>query len=101
MGWTKMAFAVTLLRLSEGVTKAFIWFIIISLNVTTIISAAVPWMQCVPLAKTWDGTLPGTCWAPKVGTKIWIGMGGSSHLFPVSPLEILLPRRRIYVKPFH
>jgi hypothetical protein len=75
-GWTKMAFAATLLRLTEGFTKRFVWFIIISLNVTTIISALVPWIQCEPIAKTWDPTLPGTCWAPKVGTKIWIGMGG-------------------------
>lgn len=77
MGWTKIAFAVTLLRLSEGMMRAFLWFIIISLKVTTIVSAAVPWIQCVPIAKTWDVALPGKCWAPQVGTKIWIGMGGS------------------------
>jgi len=82
LGWTKTAFAATLLRLTDGVTKSFVWFILVFTNITTIISAAVPWMQCDPLAKTWDPALPGSCWAPKVGTKIWIGMGGSSILFP-------------------
>jgi hypothetical protein len=77
LGWTKTAFAVTLLRLTTGMTKSFVWFIIISVNITTIVSAAVPWIQCNPIAKTWTPDMPGTCWAPKVGTKIWIGTAGS------------------------
>ncbi|KAK4213408.1 hypothetical protein QBC37DRAFT_423055 [Rhypophila decipiens] len=81
LGWTKTAFAITLLRLTEGITRTFVWFIIISLNVTTIISGLVPWIQCSPLEKTWDPmTREGQCWAPKVGTKIWIGMGAYSAL---------------------
>ncbi|KAF2280142.1 uncharacterized protein EI97DRAFT_429900, partial [Westerdykella ornata] len=82
IGWSKTAFAVALLRLTTGLTRSSVWFIIISLNITTIISALVPWIQCAPLAKTWDPAIPGTCWAPKVGTKIWIGMGGLFIFFP-------------------
>ncbi|KAK1832541.1 hypothetical protein QBC39DRAFT_244672, partial [Podospora conica] len=75
-GWTKTSFGITLLRLTNGRTKAFIWFCIISINVTTIISAIIPWAQCVPLSKTWDPHMTGGwCWAPRVGTKIWIGLG--------------------------
>lgn len=79
LGWTKTAFAVTLLRLTEGLTRRSVWFIIISLNITTILSGLVPWIQCSPLQKTWNPVVEGTCWAPKVGTKIWIGMGGMSY----------------------
>ena len=88
LGWTKTAFAVTLLRLTAGMARAFVWFVIASLNVMAIVSALVPWIQCKPLAKTWDGAVPGTCWAPQVGTKVWIGMGGSfpsPNLAPVFP----------------
>jgi len=82
MAWTKTAFAVTLLRLTAGWTRSFVWFIIISLNVTTIVSASIPWIRCKPLAKTWDRALPGTCWAPMVGTKIYISMGGWFRFLP-------------------
>ncbi|SPO05355.1 uncharacterized protein DNG_08042 [Cephalotrichum gorgonifer] len=80
MGWTKTAFAVTLLRLTSGMTKRFVWFIIISLNVITLISAAIPWIQCAPVSKTWDPSVTGGCWAPMVGIKIWIAMGAYSGL---------------------
>lgn len=74
---TKTAFAATLLRLTTNKTKALVWAIIISMNISMGFSAAVPWIQCKPLAKGWDNSIPGTCWAPKVGTKIWIATGGS------------------------
>ncbi|KAK4244240.1 hypothetical protein C7999DRAFT_35391 [Corynascus novoguineensis] len=81
MGWTKTAFGVTLLRLTTNWTRKFVWFIIISLNVTTAISAAIPWIQCQPLNKAWLGdSIPGSCWAPGVGTKIWIALGAYSAL---------------------
>ncbi|KAK4154612.1 hypothetical protein C8A00DRAFT_42613 [Chaetomidium leptoderma] len=80
MGWTKTAFAVTLLRLTTGKTKIFVWFIIISLNITTAVSAAVPWIQCEQLEKNWDSSATGSCWAPGVGTKVWIGLGAYSAL---------------------
>lgn len=75
--WTKTAFGVTLLRLTEGNVYRLIWFILISANVAMGFSAAVPWIQCQPLAKGWNQGIPGVCWAPGIGTKIWIGTGGS------------------------
>ncbi|KAK4040973.1 hypothetical protein C8A01DRAFT_35029 [Parachaetomium inaequale] len=71
LGWTKTAFAVTLLRLTAGRTKGFVWFVIVSINITTI---------CAPLDKVWNPAVPGSCWAPKVGTKVWIGLGAYSAL---------------------
>ena len=79
VGWTKTSFGVTLLRLTNGRIKAFVWFCIITINVVTALAAAIPWAQCVPLSKTWNPTEDGRCWAPQVGTKIWIGMGGACH----------------------
>ncbi|GAB1317012.1 Rhodopsin domain-containing protein [Madurella fahalii] len=76
--WTKTAFAVTLLRLTDGTMRRFVWFIIVSLSVTMGFSAAVPWIQCAPLAKGWDSSIPGTCWAPGVGVNIWIATGAYS-----------------------
>jgi len=80
--WTKSAFAVTLLRLTAGRTRAFVWFILVTVNIAMGVSALVPWIQCRPLAKTWDKTLPGTCWAPGVGVNIWIPTGGTFGLPP-------------------
>jgi hypothetical protein len=74
--WTKTAFAVTLLRLTDGKIRAFVWFIIVSLSITMGFSAAVPWIQCNPIQKGWQPMLPGYCWAPGVGTNIWIATGG-------------------------
>lgn len=94
LGWTKTAFAVTLLRLTDGFTRSFVWFIIISLNATTVVSGLVPWIQCTPLEKTWNPTVEGACWAPKVGTKIWIGMGGMNS-FQLSSPTLPLPYRSV------
>jgi len=80
LGWTKISFGITLLRLTKGRIKAVVWFCIITINITTFISAIVPWVQCVPLSKTWNPMEDGWCWAPRVGTKIWIGMGAYNAL---------------------
>ncbi|KAK4154919.1 hypothetical protein C8A00DRAFT_13996 [Chaetomidium leptoderma] len=63
--WAKTAFAVTLLRLTTGKTKAFVWFILVSMNIAMGFSAMVLWIQCQPLAKGWITDLPGTFWAPR------------------------------------
>ena len=74
--WTKTAFAVTLLRLTTGAAKHFVWFIIITLTIFGAVSAMVPWIQCGPVEKTWNPAMAGTCWENGVGTKIWIATGG-------------------------
>lgn len=78
--WAKTAFAVTLLRLTEGAVWRFLWFIIVSMNIAMGFSAAIPWIQCAPLAKGWDTSIDGHCWAPGVGVKIWIATGAYSAL---------------------
>lgn len=65
---SKTSFALTLLRISEGWMKYLIWFIIVSINVSMGLSALFGWIQCSPVAKVWDITLPGTCWSPHGNT---------------------------------
>jgi hypothetical protein len=83
---TKTAFAATLLRLTAGRIKHFVWFIIVSMNIAMGFSAVVPWIQCQPLDKGWIPNRPGTCWATQVGTKIWIATGG--EFFACCALEV-------------
>jgi len=64
--WSKTSFALTLLRLTEGRMKWVIWFIIISMNIAMGLSALFVWVQCTPLPRIWDPTVPGKCWDPHV-----------------------------------
>lgn len=66
-GLSKTSFALTLLRLTTGKIRKFIWFIIISINVFVGIIGLFVWIQCIPLAKSWDIRIPGTCWDPNIG----------------------------------
>lgn len=62
IAWTKTAFAITLLRLTDGWTRRFIWFVIISMNIALGLSALFGWVQCTPIKKTWHLEMPGKCW---------------------------------------
>ncbi|KAK4159550.1 hypothetical protein QBC43DRAFT_373786 [Cladorrhinum sp. PSN259] len=59
--WSKTAFAVTLLRLTFGWQKWFVWFILISMNIIIAINATMNWVGCDPIQKSWDPATPGTC----------------------------------------
>ncbi|KAK4657502.1 hypothetical protein QC762_214150 [Podospora pseudocomata] len=61
MSWSKTAFAITMLRFSEGWMKWAVWFIIISMNIAFGLSAMVPWLLCTPIQKTWDLSVEGSC----------------------------------------
>ncbi|KAK3363249.1 hypothetical protein B0T25DRAFT_33881 [Lasiosphaeria hispida] len=75
---SKTSFAITLLRLTDGWLKWFVWFIIITLNATQHASAVFFWVSCDPPAKTWNPTLEGTCWSPKIMSILpWV-IGGWS-----------------------
>ncbi|KAE9366583.1 hypothetical protein N431DRAFT_495054 [Stipitochalara longipes BDJ] len=61
ISWTKTAFAITLLRLTEGWTRRFIWFVIISTNIALGLSGLLFWVQCTPVVKSWKPSTPGKC----------------------------------------
>jgi hypothetical protein len=74
--WSKTSFAITILRISEGKIRIFIWFAIISMNVLLGLGAMSFWVQCSPIQKSWNPLLPGTCWNPQVGIVYGIVAGG-------------------------
>ncbi len=62
--WSKTSFGITLLRISSGWVKWFIWFIIISVNVILGVSAIIMWTRCWPVKKLWFPETEGYCWTP-------------------------------------
>ena len=77
--WTKTAFAVTLLRLTDGGLKKLLWFIIISMNIAMGLTCLFFWIPCTPLEKAWRPTRylqTGSCWDPLVLQNYNIFSGG-------------------------
>ncbi|KAL2126602.1 hypothetical protein VTI74DRAFT_562 [Chaetomium olivicolor] len=63
--WSKTSFALTLLRLVQGWMKAFIWVIIITMNLILGTAMLFMWIKCFPFAKIWDDRIEGHCVDPK------------------------------------
>ena len=77
--WTKTAFAVTLLRLTDGWMKTSLWFIIISMNIAMGITCLLFWIPCTPLEKAWRPTRylhAGSCWDANIVLNYSIFLGG-------------------------
>lgn len=93
--WSKTSFALTLLRLTDGRLKQFIWFCIISMNIAMGLSALFPWVQCTPVEKAWHPFMPeGSCWDPKVIMKYNIFSASYSALMDLT--LALLPWKLIW-----
>jgi len=74
--WSKTSFAITLLRVTDGKVKAFVWFLIVSGNIAMGLSPLFLWVQCQPVEKSWNPFVPGHCWAPDVLMKYNIFSAG-------------------------
>ncbi len=73
---SKTSFAVTLLRLSsQAWQRHVLWFIIGSLNLVMWLCALFQYLQCSPVNKLWDFTVPGKCWDPMVQIRYAIFAG--------------------------
>ncbi|KAB5513406.1 hypothetical protein GE09DRAFT_1013960, partial [Coniochaeta sp. 2T2.1] len=97
LAWTKTAFAVTLLRVSEGWMKKLEWFIIISMNIFLGLAALLLWIQCTPLRKTWTPSIQdGTCWSPKWFDGIWFTVAAGGYSAAMDFLLALLPWKLLY-----
>lgn len=59
---SKISFGVTLLRLTSGCLRWFVWFCIVSLFLIMLPSALSPWIQCETVATTWNDS-HDHCWA--------------------------------------
>ncbi|KAK1830623.1 hypothetical protein QBC39DRAFT_104917 [Podospora conica] len=58
IAWSKTGFAITMLRLTDGWVKRFIWFIIVTVNVALGITALLQWVGCTPVQSNWDPAVP-------------------------------------------
>lgn len=58
---SKISFGITLLRLTDGWSRLFVYFAISTLAIFAIPATIIPWVQCRPLAKTFVDFIPGEC----------------------------------------
>jgi hypothetical protein len=59
--WSKTSFAMTLLRISTGKVKIFVWFVLISVNLMLAATSTVQWAQCRPIERLWNNSIAGKC----------------------------------------
>ncbi|KDN67724.1 hypothetical protein CSUB01_10646 [Colletotrichum sublineola] len=59
---SKVASGVTLLRLTSGWYKVFVWFAVVTLTVFMLPSASITWLKCHPLEKNFNRQMEGACW---------------------------------------
>jgi hypothetical protein len=90
--WSKTSWAITLLRIASGWRRlrGFMWFALVSMNLFFTGPALVYWVQCQPVAKSWQPLLPGTCWNPQVGIVLGIVASCKSFSFFCSVLALLV-----------
>jgi hypothetical protein len=78
--WSKTSFGITLLRITSEKTKLAVWFIIISMNLLMTLHGLMPWIQCYPASKSWNGNKPGRCWDARVN--VYYGVTAAGILIP-------------------
>lgn len=75
----KTSFCVTLLRLTAVQWhKWFIWFIIVTINLTMWAVTVMTFAQCSPVEKLWDISIPGKCWDNRIVIYFSIFVGSKS-----------------------
>jgi hypothetical protein len=58
---SKISFGVTLLRLTDGWLRYYVYFAITTLAIFALPAAVLPWVLCKPITKTFVDIIPGTC----------------------------------------
>lgn len=77
--WSKTSFAITLLRISNGWVKMFVWFTIITVNLVLGANGTIQWAQCWPVTKLWDASVPGKCLPSEVVKDYNTFVSGKCH----------------------
>ena len=91
MLFSKLSFAVTLLRLTDGWLKKLVWFIIITLTLGLVSSSLMFWIRCDPPEATWNPHIKvKKCWNSNSFLSYSIA-GGSEYLIQnaVAPKALL------------
>lgn len=94
---SKTSFGLTLLRLTSvgyDKTRAFVWVIMISMNLIMFCDALYSWVECQPSRKHWEIFIDGTCWSPDIAVKFGIAAGAYSGCMDV--IMAILPWRIIW-----
>jgi hypothetical protein len=78
--WSKTSFALTILRLTTGKTRMFVWFLLISTNIAMGFTALFTWIHCIPFERLWNFTVDGTCWPDQPLLYYNYFSGGTGHL---------------------
>ncbi|KAK2036257.1 hypothetical protein LZ31DRAFT_571489 [Colletotrichum somersetense] len=87
---SKTSFAVTMLRISSGKRKAFIWFLIMTMNAVLATGAVASWIAaCDRPADTYEAVIPGTCW--RVQDSVVMAMVSNGYSALVDFILSLLP----------
>ncbi|KAK0648514.1 hypothetical protein B0T16DRAFT_327201 [Cercophora newfieldiana] len=72
---SKTSFGFTLIRLTNGTLKWFIYALLVTMNIFLALSAIFIWARCTPVVKTWHHGMDGTCWDPLVNTNYGLFSG--------------------------
>ncbi|KAL0938184.1 uncharacterized protein CTRU02_207915 [Colletotrichum truncatum] len=92
---SKTSFAATMLRVSYGWQKSFIWFLVISMNIILATSAITTWKAaCDRPMDSYEAVLPGSCW--NVFDSVIMAMVSNGYSVLVDFSLSLLPWRTIW-----
>lgn len=86
---SKTSFALTLLRVVMGRIRYLLWAIIVSMNLALFLSILFLLISCKPIEKSWNATLPGTCWPQYVQVRAGLFSSGKILVFPTWGYETL------------
>ena len=86
--WSKTSFGLSLLRISTGKTRVFVWFIIVSVNLVMGSVGVIQWVQCWPVQKLWHWEMEGSCFAPNIVQNHNTFAAGKGYLVPVGDCEM-------------
>jgi len=92
--WSKTSFAVSLLRITTGRVRWFVWFIIVSVNVVLGVSGTMLLVTCWPTEKLWHPEVEGRCWSSKIGENYQMFASAYSGLMDI--VLALLPWRIVW-----
>jgi hypothetical protein len=85
---SRASFCVTLLRLTVVPwQRKLLWSIIITVQLTFYSTAVMTLVQCDPIHKLWDMTLPGKCWDNRIVIYYSMFVGCKQSLFSTAPSQ--------------
>lgn len=85
---SKISFAITLIPLTKGWARYYIYFAIFTLVAFAVPVAVAPWTQCRPLVKTFIDFYPGECVDKRPAVRFGIFQASRAPAVHVSSLGV-------------